>query len=111
MPGFVGQDAFLGCSAARPVRAPDLFDVRALGSDSSFVTRFEFVEQELPGEEAVAALVARGLALDLQPRRAVNQHDASGGLVDILAAMSARSDERLQDVFLAESDGSHASGY
>ena len=82
-------------------------DTGALSSRAAFSGTFNFVDQESAGNEPVEALLACGLALDLKPSGFMQQHDARGGLVDVLAAMSARTDESLFDVRIADAQSRH----
>ena len=72
--------------------------------------RFDLVEQKTAGKKAVESLLTRGLAFDLKTRWAVQQHHASGGLVDVLAAVSAGTDKCLVDVGFAHAERGHALG-
>ena len=88
-----------------------IFSVRgALGGDVAGAQGFDLVEQEAAGQEAVEPLLAGGLALDLQAGRAVEQHDAGGGLVDVLAAVAAGADKGFFDVGFAHAQCGHALG-
>ena len=82
----------------------------ALGGDVALPQLLDLVEQEPAGQEPVEALLAGGLAFDLHPGRPVEQHDAGGGLVDVLAAVPAGADKGLLDVRLAHTQRSHALG-
>src|SRR5437867_41001 len=62
---------------------------------------FDFVQQKPAGEEPVEALLARGLAFDLETGRTMEQHHTRGALIDVLAAMTARTDEGFFDVRFA----------
>ena len=64
----------------------------------SLVVILRFFQQKAAGEKTVEPLLSGGLAFYLQAGRLVHQHDAGGGLVDILAAVAARTDERFLDV-------------
>ena len=80
------------------------------GGDVAGAELLDLVEQEAAGEEAVEALLAGGLALDLQAGGAMEEHDAGGGLVDVLAAVAAGADEGFFDVRLADAERGHALG-
>ena len=95
-------------TAAAPAFLPaDFLDAGAFGIDVTFLERFDLVEQQPAGKEAVESLLARGLALDLNSRRPVEQHHARGSLVDVLAAVSTRADERFLDVGFAHAERGH----
>ncbi len=106
--GFVGEHALFGAAAAPAFLAADFLDTGALGIDVTFLERFDLVEQEPAGEEAVECLLARGLAFDPQTGRTVEQHHAGGGLVDVLAAVTARPDKGLFEVGVAHAERGHA---
>ena len=91
--GFVGEHSFFCAPRPFPFLAPDFLDARALGVHAAFLKGFDFVEQQPSGEEAVEALLARGLAFHLQAGRSVEQHYACRGLVDVLAAVPAGADK------------------
>ena len=108
--GFVGEDAVFGSTAAAAFLTAKFLDAGALGGGLRLFLRFEFIEEELAGEEAVHALLAGVLALHLQTGGAVDQHDAGGDFVDVLAAMTARADKGFLDVRLRDAQGGHALG-
>ena len=68
------------------------------------------MNQKAAGEKAVEALLARGLALDLEPGRAMEQHDAGGAFVDVLAAVSARAHKGFFNVCFLHAERGHALG-
>ena len=107
---LVGQHALFGAAAAATFLAADLFHAGALGIHVAFLKGFDLVEQKTAGKKAVESLLARGLAFDLETCRTMEQHHAGGGLVDVLAAVTARSDKRLVDVGFAHAERSHALG-
>ena len=107
---FVVEHPVLGASTPSAFLPANLFVSGALRIDVTFLARFDLVEQEPAGEEAVERLLARGLTFHLQPGRTMQQHDARGSLVDVLPAVSARTDERLFDVGFAHAEGEHALG-
>lgn len=108
--GLVGEHPLLGAAAATAFLAAYLLNAVALGGDVAVLERFNLVEQQAAGQEAVESLLAGSLAFDLQAGRTVEQHDAGGGLVDVLAAMSAGADKGFFDVGLAHAQCGHALG-
>ncbi len=67
----------------------------------------DFVQQKTPRQETIEPLLAGRLAFHLEPGRTVNQHYAGRGLVDILAAVTARPDERLVQISLPHAQAGH----
>ena len=108
--GFVGEHALFGAAAAPAFLAADFLGAVAGGIHIALLERLDLVEQEPAGEEPVEALLARGLAFDLEPRGTVDQLHAGGALVDVLAAVAAGADEGLLDVGLAHAERAHALG-
>jgi hypothetical protein len=108
--GFVGEHSLFGAAAAAAFLAADFFDAGAFGGDEAFLPGFDLVQQQPTGEEAVKALLAGGLAFDLEAGWTMEQHHAGGGLVDVLTAVPARADEGFFDVSFANAQGSHALG-
>src|SRR6266566_3622899 len=85
MTRFIRQHPFLCSPAAASLLTADFFDGGALGSDVALLHPFNLVQQQSSSEETVQSLLTRALALDLQAGGAMEQHDAGGGLVDILS--------------------------
>jgi hypothetical protein len=108
MTGLVVEHPLGGAAAAAAFLSADLFDARALGIDVTFFERLDLIEQEPARQIAIEALRTRGLALDLETCRAVKQHHARGGLVDVLAAVTAGTDERLFNVGFPHAERGHA---
>ena len=107
---FVCQDALFGVPAAAPLLAAEFLHAGALGGGARSLAALHFFEEQLAREKAVETLLARGLAFDLEAAGPVQEHDASGGLVHVLAAMTSRTDECLLDVDLAHAQRHHALG-
>ncbi len=108
--GFIGEHSGFGAAAAAAFLASDFLGLGALGGDEAPLLHFNFIEQQSAGQEAVETLLAGGLAFDLQAGRAMEQHDAGGGLVNVLAAVSARADKGFFDVGIADAQCGHALG-
>lgn len=75
-----------------------------------FARGFDFVEQQAPRQEAIQSLLAGGLRFHLQPGRAMNDHDAGGSFVDVLATMSARANKSFLQVRFLHTQFQHALG-
>ena len=108
MTGLVVEHPLGGAAAATAFLAANLFDARALGVDVPFFERLDLVEQEPARQIAIEPLGTRGLAFDLETCRTVEQHHAGGGLVDVLAAVTARTDERLFNIGFVHAERGHA---
>jgi hypothetical protein len=105
---FVSQHSLSGGATASAFLSAKFFEQGALGIGAAFPSLFNFVEQELAGEEAIQPLLARALAFDLQSGRPMQQHHASGRLVDVLAAVAARADKRLFNIRFAHAERRHS---
>src|SRR5262245_42688472 len=106
---FVGEHLRL-----RPARPPallpaDLFHAILLGRDHAALPPLDLVREASPGEEAVHALRARLLAAHAHAGRPVHEDHARGRLVHVLAAGTARADEALVEVLLADAEAREAS--
>jgi hypothetical protein len=108
--GFVGKDSLFGSMASPPFLATSLFQAGTFGAEPRFLEGLKFVEEQLAGKKAVLSLVTGGLAFNLETSRPVNQEDASGGLVDVLATMAAGTDECFLKVRLRDAQSRHALG-
>jgi len=106
--GFVGQHSCFGAAASTPLLPPDFFNAGAFGFDESFLPGLDFVQEQTASDKSIEALLPCGLGFDLQPSRAMKEHDAGGGFVDVLAAMAARANESFFEVRLAHAEGAHA---
>lgn len=110
MPRFIRQHAFLGTLAARPLLSTRLFDARSLCISAPATHGLDFFDQQAPRDEAVQSLLARLLAFNLNARRPVEQHYASGGFVHVLAAVTAGPNEGFLEVAFAHACRSHELG-
>ena len=108
MVGFVGEHPRLGAARTFPFLAADFLDAGALGGHIAAFQRFNLVEQEAAGDEAVESLLAGGLTFDLQAGRTVQQHHTGGGLVDVLSTMAAGADKGFFNVSFAHAQRDHA---
>ncbi len=73
---LVGEHPQLGSLAALAFLPADFLDSRLFGGDPAGAQLFNFVEQELAGEKAIEALLARRLAFYLNTGGTMDQHDA-----------------------------------
>lgn len=105
---LVVEHALFGATTAFAFLPADFLDAGTLGIHIALLEGFDFIEQKPAREVAIEALGPRGLAFDLETRRAVEQHHARGGLVDVLPAVSAGTDKRLFDVGFAHAERGHA---
>ena len=76
----------------------------------AFAGRLDFVEQQPPGEESVQPLLPGALRLYLEPGRAMGDHDAGGSLVDVLAAVPARTHKRFLQIRFLHAQIQHTPG-
>ena len=107
---LVREDALLGGARAATFLATDFFPLRLFRRAVLFEMGGDFFDEQFLGKKPVLALVTRGLALDLQTRRPMHEHDASRGLVDVLPAVSAGANKRFLEIFLADAQRGHALG-
>jgi len=108
--GFVSEHPFLGAAAFLALLTADFFDAGYFRRHPAGLQLFNFIEQQPPGKESIESLLTRCLALDLETSWPVEQHDARGRLVDILAAMSPGPHKSLFYVGLSHSQSGHALG-
>jgi len=105
---FVREHSVLGPLATLAFLPPNLFDLCALCRDESSLLLFDFVEQQTARQQPIQSLLPRRLAFYLNSRRTVMQHDAGGGLVDVLATVPSRPDEAFFDLAFLDSQLSHS---
>jgi len=110
MVGLVIQHALFGAATAFAFLAADFLNAGTLGIDIALLERFDLVEQQTASEKTVERLLAGVLAFDLNARRTMDQHHARGRLIDILAAVTARTDKRLVNIRFAHPERDHALG-
>ncbi len=107
---LVREDALLGGAGAAAFLTAEFFPLRLFRGAVFLQMGGDLFEQQFFGEEPVLALVARGLTFDLQSRRPVDEHDAGGGFVDVLPAVSAGTDKGFLEVSFTDAQGRHALG-
>ena len=108
--GFVGEHPGFRAAGAFAFLAANLYNLGASRCDKAVLERLDLVEQQSAGDEAVEALLPRGLTFHLHAGWPVQQHHAGGGLVDVLPAMATGADERLFNVGFAHAQRGHAPG-
>ena len=106
--GFVSKHSCFGAAAATPLLPADFFGAGSFGFDEAFLPGLDFVQEQAASNKSIEALLAGGLGFDLQTCRAMKEHDAGGGFVDVLAAMAAGADEGFFEVGLAHPESGHA---
>ena len=105
---LIRQHTILGPARTLPFLASNALNLRPLRSDKTLLSFLNLIEQQSPRDITIQSLLARLLAFDLYPRRAMNQHHASGRLVDVLPAMSARTHKRFVNVRFTHAQRRHA---
>ena len=105
---FVIEHALFGATRAAAFLSTNLFHAGAFGVDVTPLSRFNFVEQKSPRKKTVESLLSRGLAFDLKPCWSMDEHDARGGLVDVLSAVTAGVDELLFQIGFTDAERGHA---
>ncbi len=104
------QHAFFGSLAPAEFLAANLLDSGAFCCDAASPHRLDLIQQKPPSQKSVEPLLPCLLALDLQSRGTMQQHDASRCLIDVLPAVTSRADEYLFDIRFAHAQRSHALG-
>ena len=76
----------------------------------AFACSLDFVQQQAPGEESIQPLLPSALRLHLEPCRAMDDHDAGGSLVNVLAAVAARTHKSFIQIRFLHPQIQHAPG-
>jgi hypothetical protein len=105
---LIRQHTIPGPTRTLPFLASDAFNLRSLRSHKSLLPFLNLVEQQSSSNITIQPLLPRLLTFHLNPRRAMNQHHASGRLVDVLPAMSARTHKRFVNVRFTHAQRRHA---
>ena len=79
-----------------------------LRGDKTIFLFLDFIEQQTPRDETIQSLLTRRLTFHLHTSRTMNQHDARGNLVHILAAVTTGAHKTFFDVRLAHAKRRHA---
>lgn len=108
--GFVGKEPLFGAAAAAPLLAADLLDAGLLRRHPARPPSLNLIKQQPSRQKAIEPLLAGDLTLDMQTRRTMQQDDAGGRLVNVLATVPARPDKGLFNVRLAHAQRCHALG-
>src|SRR5205823_1377586 len=85
----------------------DFLKAGSLRRQRALLEGFDLIEQEFAREEPVQSLLPRSLALNLYSRRAVEQHDTSGGFVHVLPTVPARTDESFFNIRFPHPERGH----
>jgi hypothetical protein len=88
--------------------AAKFFKASTLGISLGLPCAFNLVEQQAASDKAIESLLPRLLALHLNPCRQVDQHYASGGLVDVLPAMAAGANEGFFEIAFTYAERGHS---
>jgi hypothetical protein len=105
---FLLQDLFLCAFGAAALLTPDLFSPLSFGADPAGLDTLNAVQKQAPGQKAVQGLRAFLLAFDGKSRRDMNEVDAGGGFVDLLAAGTGGADKCLAQVAFGDAQMFHA---
>ena len=105
---LVGQHPLFRPPAAPPLLAPDFFNARSFRGNGARSQRLDFIQEQAACDEPVEPLLAGRLALHLQAGRAMEEHHASSGFVDILASVASGTNEGLFQVCLVHPKRRHA---
>lgn len=108
--GFVRQHSLFGGAAAFALLAADFFPGGDVGRNATSLELLDLIEQKAPGDETVESLLAGGLAFDLKAGGSMQEHDAGGRFVDVLAAVAAGSHKRLLNIGFPHAQRGHAFG-
>ncbi len=104
---LLSQHLFFRAPAALAFLSADFLDPFAFGRNETLLLSLDFVQKEPAREKPVKRLLPCRLAFDLQARRAMEQHHAGCGFVDVLTAVAARANEGLLDVRLVDAERDH----
>jgi hypothetical protein len=107
---LVREHSFFGAATPPALLPAEFLDPSLLREHLPGLELFNFVQQQPPGEVTIETLLARALALHLDPGRSMEQHHARGCFVDVLPAMPTRSHKSLLDIRLTYSQSGHAPG-
>lgn len=108
VPGLIGEHPFPGPARALAFLPSDLLNSSPFSVAAMPPERFDLVEQQPPGDEAVESLLTRGLALHLDACGAVKQHYAGRSLVYVLPTMAAAADKGFFNVRFPHPQRIHA---
>lgn len=96
------EDLLLRPPGAAPLLAPQLGYALRCGALRAEHGTLDFVGQKLSGAKAVERLRAFPLAFDHRACGSMQQDNTGGNLVDVLPAVSARTDKLLVEILLAD---------
>src|SRR5206468_3329969 len=98
---FVVKHSGFGSPAAFAFLPADFFDAGAFDIGHALLKRLNFIEQQSPSDKSVEPLLPGRLTFHAQTSRTMQQHDAGGGLVHVLAAVPTAAHEAFLEVSLA----------
>jgi hypothetical protein len=107
---FVREHSCFSAAAPPPLLAANSFNALSFARQLSFLKLFNLIKQQSASQETIERLLPRRLALNLHASWPVKQHHASGGFVDVLAAVSAGANEGFFDVGFAYTERAHSLG-
>jgi hypothetical protein len=98
------QHPRLGAARAAPLLAADALRLLFAGALPAEALGLDLLGEQAPGVQAVRPLRPFPLALDRDPRRPVNKHDAGRDLVDVLSPLAPGVHEALLEILLAHTE-------
>lgn len=104
---LVLQDLFLRTLRPATLLTPDLLHPLFFGADFAGLNAFDPVQEQPSGQKAVQGLGALLLAFYGKPRGGVDEKDAGGGFVDLLAAGAGRADESFPEIVFGDAQALH----
>ena len=107
---LVGEHAILCPFASLSFLPANFFDASFFGCDMAVSHFFNFIEEKMTREVTVEALLPASLAFYLKAGGAMQQHDAGGCFVDVLAAVSTGPDEVFIEIAFRNAQRGHATG-
>ena len=107
---LIRQHALFGTPTAPSLLSPYLFMEGSMHIGFAFPCSLDLVQQQASREESIQPLLPSALRLHLEPGRAMCDHDASGSLVDVLAAVATRTHKCFLQVRFLHSQVQHAPG-
>lgn len=108
LPGLIRQNPLLGAATPAPPSTTKLFDPGPFGCAGGLSAGLQALDQEFPRPTAVPPLEALLLTTHLDPGRQMDQLDAGRNLVDVLASVAPRPDERFTQILLPDPQQRHS---
>jgi hypothetical protein len=107
---FVREHSRFSAATPPSLLAANSFYVLSFARQLAFLKLFNFIKQQSASQETVEPLLPRRLALNLHAGWPVEQHHASGGFVDVLAAVTPGTNEVFFNVSFSDAERLHALG-